>query len=246
MKKMFSLLTIVLLLITGCILNNDKKNNDSNNTGNSGVETFFPFKIGATWTYSSHSVIDTYINDDTYTETITATTPKTGKTYWVMVRAHQGYADTSMFRIENNIVYTFFENFQVAKAAKLSEIHKVSRIYSDLEVPFFKFGLAQGESYTIYNYSANAQSIQLTGKYIGTESVTVSAGTFKNCSKFEITITYQSTQNNTSNSDITTNTMWFAPNVGLVKEVDVSSFTTAGVTHQGMIDTISLTSYTIP
>ena len=90
-----------------------------------------------------------------------------------------------------------------------------------------------------------------TGKYLGTETVTVPAGTFENCVKFQLTMNSHSTFPQSDPPweetwlDITT--LWFADGVGYVKEMSVEQVSDVDGTMDTM-ETITdeLKSYNIP
>lgn len=250
MKKLFALLAVMLIFTAGCILNKEDKKEDTNNNNNSGTtgaSLYLPYKVGATWTYKSHSVSGTYTSDDTFTEKVTGTKVSGGKTYLISVKSYKDYNDTSYVRSENNIAYLFMENvdLNLAKTAKPARINKTSKINADLELPMFKFGISQGTSYSIYSTTQNGTTVTFTGKYIGLENATVTAGSFQNCAKYEIKLLWQSTSNNVVSSDTNVMSMWFAPNVGLVKEEDVYTAQT-GSAKNVSTESIALVSYSIP
>ncbi|MDP2983687.1 MAG: carboxypeptidase-like regulatory domain-containing protein [Candidatus Latescibacter sp.] len=219
----------------------------SSGTGTTEAYLYLPYKVGATWSYKSHSVSGTYTFDDTYTEKVTGTKISGGKTYLISVKSYKDYSDTSYVRIENNIAYLFMENvdLSLAKTAKPARINKTSMINANLELPMFKFGINPGTSYTIYSLTQNGVTVSFTGKYIGLENATVTAGSFQNCAKYEITSLWQSTSNNVVSSDTNVMSIWFAPNVGLVKEEDVYTAQTGSVKSVST-ESMALVSYSIP
>jgi trimeric autotransporter adhesin len=232
---------------SNCIATTLVATQTSSGTGTTAT-LYLPYKVGASWNYKSHYAYGTSAYDDTYSERVTGTKVSGGKTYLILVTSHTDYSDTTFARIENNIAYSFMENvdLSLAKAAKPARITKNFMTSANLELPMFKFGINPGTSYTIYTLTQNTATVTFTGKYLGLEAVTVTAGTFQNCAKYEITTFWQNTVNKVVSSDTNVASMWFAPNVGLVKEEDVYTYATGGVTSSGSTESISLVSYSIP
>ncbi len=94
------------------------------------------------------------------------------------------------------------------------------------DIPWMDFTAGVGDTWTIFDfteqYGGGSSSITGTGKYLGTESVTVPAGTFNNCRKFQLTDQETYTlSGSVQYSEFDTETFWFAKDVGLVKIFDV-------------------------
>jgi hypothetical protein len=253
MKKLFAILALVALApISGCITGGDDGGDSS---GGAGIK-FLPLKPGASWTYDT--VIDygsTRITG-TYTESVLGTQAVEDLTYWLVEdRYFNGLgeysnADSALVRIEGNVVYTLFPEFPSAKialkVAKPADILKTTVLTTGIASPFLKFGLSAGQSWVVYDTgNQNGSHILVTGKSLGTETVQVDAGTFKNCAKFQIVnvMAYSSTDYTYTSTN--TSYLWFAPDVGLVRQDD-TSVTASGTGAYGYTRTVTLTSYMMP
>jgi hypothetical protein len=226
------------------------------NTGTGGSATYFPLKLGATWTFESSESEDSSYNF-VYIDKVVGTMAQGGKTYWMYETSYPSeyysYSDTTLFRIENNTLYGFMgmdfftkpvPKSAKARAAKIASVAKATVFAYGSELPILKFGVSAGTSWTIYDSGViQGNSMKVTARYLGTESVTVPAGTFSNCAKYEMTYvtTYKDPDSSTTETYSDINTTWFAPNVGNVKGVSVSN--NDGDTYSS---TDVLKSYSIP
>ncbi len=227
-------------------------------TGTAGSHTYAPFKLNAKWTYNSVFDADGFASTSEYVETVVGTQSYSGKTYWMLksadINTYYTLEDTTLIRVDNATVYGFFTADLVAKrvpkTAKAARIAKTLAYEYGSEMPIYKFGLGSGQTWTIYDSGVyNGNSMKLTGKSLGTETVTVPAGTFSNCAKLEITVltTMKDTSGTWTSSSVTTE--WFAPNVGRVKASETSTNTHAS--SEGTETTVykyndDLKSYSIP
>ncbi|MHB9031075.1 MAG: carboxypeptidase-like regulatory domain-containing protein [Candidatus Latescibacterota bacterium] len=226
------------------------------NTGSAGSHTFFPLKLGAAWTYDSQDSEDSSYNY-TYTDKVVGTIALGGKTYWMYETTYPGesvsYSDTTLFRVENNVLYGFWSMEDMlmkaaSKAAKLASVTKALVSTFGSEMTLLKFGQSAGHAWTIYDSGVYAgSSLKVTGKYIGTESVTVPAGSFSNCAKFEVAIvmTGKDPSTNITVTSTDTSTQWLAAGVGIVKSVGVSK-SGSGQDASMYTSTDVLKSYIIP
>lgn len=210
-----------------------------NNNGSGGTTNFFPMKLGATWNYEETYDFDGFQSTSTYTDKIVGSMSKNGKTYWMLesmeVEDTYSYGDTTLVRAENNVIYSFFSADMFTKPAPkqakalAAKMAKVTRTMIDAygaEIAWLKFGVSNGTTWTVYDTGVYQGSyVKIVGKYLGTESVTVSSGTYAGCAKIEgvMTSVYHDTEDNQDDTSTTTQTMWFAPGVGMVKSVDVTS-----------------------
>ncbi|MBN1291637.1 MAG: carboxypeptidase regulatory-like domain-containing protein [Candidatus Latescibacteria bacterium] len=232
----------------------DSGNGGDTGSGNAGTHNYFPMKTGATWTYH---VKDTDYEDDEvyeydYTSTVGGTKVFNDKEYWEMLD-EDGYEDGYM-RIENNILYVFGGDDEIyakfpAGVKKTLGVAKTAAIKQDFlneEMPMFYLNASAGTSYKIYEYSISesgyTSSMKINGKYVGTENVSVTAGSFSNCRKYEIIWESSITSSFYSESYVTKTTVYLAPNVGLVKSSD--SETEDGEPY--WLTEEELTSYNIP
>ncbi|MFC1512127.1 hypothetical protein ACFL5H_02915 [Candidatus Latescibacterota bacterium] len=241
MKKVLTLmLAFTIILFAGCIFGSDDGKDDKSSETLSAAD-YLPFKTGSIWVYSDTETDNSQSPPDVHisTSSMTCTGQETinGKTYWKLID-NEGYP--SYLRIENNDAYGFgfFEDMFEEPALK--------GLQETGEMLLFRFGVSTGTTWEVgsYDYSEEEYTLStaISGKYIGTESVTVPAGTYANCAKIEWTITVTS---NISESPISVSFSinmyhWIAPNVGPVK-------TTHESTYEDIIDYTYesvLTSYT--
>ena len=135
------------------------------------AEEYFPLKVGAIWTYRETQ------NDGTsytsVTSEVTGTEILDGKTYFAIKKD----LDTAHMRTQGNIVY-------------IHALEEELRSWGIEEGPLYDFNKSQGETWNVVsvtkNWDGNTVSINIIGKYIGLQDVTVPAGTFKNCAVFEL------------------------------------------------------------
>lgn len=214
------------------------------NNGDSGnASVYLPLKLGATWTFDSTENYDGNIETSTYVESIVGSQVYNGKTYWMREDNYPEWADTTLVRIDGNIAYSFFGGGeQFFKRAKTVSRMNSAVFVTGVEVPIMKFGLSAGQSWTIYDSGATQYgSFVMTGKYIGTETVQVTAGTFQNCLKYEITVTSSYTVESETYTNTDVSLQWFAPNVGMVKSTDSNQSE-----YYSYTGTDTLKSYNIP
>ena len=105
--------------------------------------------------------------------------------------------------------------------AKTTSILDEPNPYND-PLPYFRFDVEPGTTYDIMTYSISeygSGNFTLTwkGTYYGRETVTVTAGTFTDCKKYEILYYAAAVGGGTAQLEITTTVFWLAPNVGTVK-----------------------------
>lgn len=239
MKKLIPPMLIILVaFVSGCIFDNndDEKEADNGENGNGielTAETYMPLKVGATWTYKSTETEEGEEYTYEYTSTIAGTTIKDNKTYFVMF--DDDTQDSMYVRIEDNILYDILPSEEyIAKAvSKRTGILSAAKTafteqFPSGEVPFFNFNKEAGQTWEIFSYSDSGEGYSLTfsmtGKFLGTEKVTVPAGAFENCAKFEATMNsmYSITIDGSQESHEwrNTTTFWIAPGVGIVKIIE--------------------------
>ncbi len=235
MKKLIPLIVFLLTtLVVSCIFDGDSGDDEKKETGNElSAETYLPLKVGVTWTYTSTGTEEGEEYTHEYTSTITGTTIKDNKTYFVMFDDDD--QESMYMRIENNILYnilSFEENEAKAVVKRAGILSAAKTAFTEQipsgEVPFFNFNKEAGQTWEMFSYSDSGEgyssTFDMTGKFIGTETVTVSAGTFTNCVKYEINMRnmYSYTIEDVSKSYEWRNTMtfWLAPGVGPVKIIE--------------------------
>lgn len=207
-----------LIAFLGC-----SKDNQDGPTGPSlepSAETYMPLKVGSAYTYKQTGSVQGEIFIETTTLTIvgTRTFQENNNTYYVIVNSFQ---DSMYLRIEKNIVYEYVP-------LELQEI------------PNFDFNKEEGQIWEIYSESNPMGSMTVTGKFLGTEDITVPSGTFENCAKFENT--WRVILFDNSGEVLTSvegkDLQWLAPNVGIVKRTRM---------HESLVTAIEeLVAYAVP
>jgi len=203
-------------------------------------------KLNATWNYSETYDWGGFQSTSTYRDKIVGTMSQGGKTYWMLESTEMedtnSWSDTTLVRADNNVIYSFYSADMFTKAvpksakavaAKMAKIARASLYVYGTETTYFKFGVSTGTTWTVYDTGVYQGSyVKIIGKYLGTESVSVTAGSYSGCAKIELTMTsvYKDTDTNETDTSTSTETLWFAPNVGIVKQTDVTSVTYDGQT----------------
>ena len=254
MKKLFTLLLFASLAVfPGCNSSSgnddDGDNNgggsDSGSGGSGSASTYLPFKANNTWTYTSTDGDET----SSYTDTVIGSTTIEGKSYWMIQSVDSSAeADTSYMRIADNNLYSFLDTEMMTGYGKISgnaakiagAVKKSLEDYGD-EVIRAKFGVSAGTTWSMVSTSV----LTMTGKYIGLESVQTTAGNFSNCAKFMTTTTASGSVSGTSYSSTYVEYIWFAPNVGVVKDATSYQYKYGNQTVQSWTSTDTLKSYTV-
>ncbi len=260
MKKIFALmlaLLMVMFMAVGCLTSDDDDKDDDGGTNTGGgtlqATTYFPLKVGATWLYSETGTSYGETSEYTYQHVVTGTTTINGKTYFIMDEDDE---DT-FYRIADNKLYVlgFFD--EMYKTANMPEAAKaaVAKIAEDgEEYVLVDFTKKANTPWTIYSETDSGEgytsTMIMTGKYLGTQNVSVTAGSFNNCAKFEMvmTSTWSHSYDGQSYSGTwkSTTTVWAAPNVGIVKLTEKSEENHMGTNEVMENLTTVLTSYSIP
>ena len=197
-----------------------------------GTHRYYPVKVNASWTMTVTEADS--IRGDTHVFHKTITVPGTEEIfmndYWTFVD-DAGEID-SYVRVEGDIVYILSEFFDKDAAendgtsfrrAAGSARHAAAADGDPTkeELPYIRFDVGPGESYDIMTYESPIIGMYFylswTGKYVGTEDITVIAGTFEECRKYEIVYDAYGVGGGSSQRDTTVTTIWFAPDVGKVK-----------------------------
>jgi len=145
------------------------------------------------------------------------------------------YGNDRYYRIENNIVYGFSELFYLAGdheedsgvADDEQDDTEDENPFRD-ELPLLRFDAQPGASYDIMSFSQTVFggaffSMTWTGASLGTDDVTVIAGTFGNCKVFEIVYDSVAVGGGSSSYQRITTTLWLAEGVGKVRSVETKS-----------------------
>jgi hypothetical protein len=204
-----------------------------NTSGNAGTHNLYPLKTNATWTFEAVTVVSGFSYTEKIIDRVTGTMVKGGKDYWAMesttydTDGKEDSKDTAYMRIENDIMYTYGSDFFTAKAAPAAfKSAQNPSVFKALQTTYdhlvlLKFNVSAGTAWDIMKDSGsalgNSYSVTVTGKYIGTETV----GAYSNCAKYELD--YKS-ESNTTYGKIAGRwfrTIWLAPNVGPVKEIEM-------------------------
>jgi len=210
MKKLFVVLILAgLAVFSGCLLSSDNKKTDNGGGGGgtetAGFNTYLPYRLGSSWTYEETEYRPIY----TLIETIIGTRSRDGKIYWMLEEWEEklGYyditTDTTLVRIEGNTVYE-----------------------GAGDRPILKFGLSPLQTWIVWEISRS----KYVGKYLGIEGaqVTVPAGSFSGCAKYEFFFEDIATEKSSKLAKTEPyyyhhrSTAWYAPNVGKVKETSES------------------------
>ncbi|MFC1608200.1 carboxypeptidase-like regulatory domain-containing protein [Candidatus Latescibacterota bacterium] len=217
--------------------------------GFAGTHEDYPVSAHASWTISR--VMSDFTNasrqEYSYTVTVMETVLINGERYWVLEN-DDGEFD-SYLRIDGDTVYTFAEFAQVTteKARPARELESSDNDPLTDPLPLLRLDLQPGTTYDIMSHSGSIYgggSFTHTwlGTYIGTETVTVPAGTFTDCRKYEIINDSAAVAGAAAVREITTSQLWLAPNVGVVKQIDT---TTDGYDTTRIIEE-ELVGYSIP
>lgn len=224
MKKLFALMLILLFALSaGCITDSDDDGDDGDNDsgglngGGTTAAEYFPLSTPATWTFDETEEYDGETYTDTYTMTISGTETINGETYTVLSSSD---GEDMYFRIEDNIVYMYDPYLYIAETDNPAKTAALGKITDD-EMPWMNFGVGKGKTWTIFDHSEQHEgyswSMSQKGKYIGTESVTVPAGSYSNCMKFQMTTQSSYSGEGEQGNYLDTETFWFAKGVGPVK-----------------------------
>jgi len=108
--------------------------------------------------------------------------------------------DSVCMRIENNIFYVYI--------AVIGDEFK--------DIPYLNFNKEAGQTWELFSGNiesdeGNSGTLIWSGTFLGTETITVPAGSFTNCAKFETTTIAIPLSIEVKES------IWLAPNIGLVK-----------------------------
>ncbi len=260
MKKYFAFLLFVLMAFAaGCITDSNEDDNDNDKAGSGGTQsatTYLPLNIGATWSYTeiiawSH-MEESEADTSTLTMTVTGTSEKNGKTYKTLsVVSDWGdgdpYTSETYMRIEGDNIYIYDPEWAL-KPAAAKKAMPVRKTTSEAEEQLmFKFKQSPGHTWTVSTDSESGEgysySETMNATYYGTENVTVAAGTFADCARFNLTSTSTSTYSGESYTYTSQTSIWLAPNVGVVKETDSFQH---GEETDSESSQMELTSYNIP
>lgn len=214
------------------------------------IERYFPDEVGLTWTFSG-SIADQVQRVSTYTNVaaVKGTAEKNGvkvKIFTESNQANDGPAESYFFRDGNGIVYhggdptTPFETQLVP--------YRVIRFPLALHQPFpqiQKRSIAFGQD--LDNDGKEEQAdvyAEITAASF--ETVSVPAGTFKDCLKLQgsliVQVTLSKDQKVVQMIDKTTN--WFAPGIGMIKGVEKIEYPSVdGSNPTGSIITEELTEF---
>ena len=200
MKQFKVLILVCLFFYSGC--EKDKSKNPTPPSHGLSAETYLPLKIGATWTYTNTTTEQGNEFSETTTTRIDRTEKITqnNKTYFVSVERDE---EEGFLQIENNRIYSYS--------------HGESQ-----EVPIFNFEIEIGETWLIFDERNRMGSMTLTGKFLGTENLTVPAGTFTGCAMFEhaFKLNLFNSAGKVEETEESTEVIWLAPDVGLAKSTE--------------------------
>jgi hypothetical protein len=164
---------------------------EENSTFN--AQTYYPLKIGSTWTYEGIGATPDIVN------TVSGTEVKDDKTFTKIdaeiIENNNTYSDVILARCEDNFIFQ----------GKSSGEKKL----------LFDFNAELNKRWTKRYETKESKIVIRTGRIVDFNmTVNVPAGTFDNCIVYEISDT--SSQANVSSS-LVIYTYWLAPDVGIVK-----------------------------
>ncbi len=219
---------------------------ESGLTGFAGTNVYYPMSNSASWTIKRS---DTDFKEGSlevyeYTLIVNGTKLVNDREYWLLMN-DDGEFD-SFIRIEDDVVYTFtdfadvytsddyiFKNIVNMKPGAVNSLNSQNSSSNDDwdpfkdELPILQLNLNPGIEYDIMSHmiSGIGASFTLTwlGEYIGTENVTVTAGTFTNCKKYQIIYYAVGVGGGGSALEITTTVLWLAPDAGVVKSTEIKT-----------------------
>jgi hypothetical protein len=183
-----------------------------------------PLTDGSEWEWSSETV--NYDGDQLYSDTYTIVSlfavSKNGVDFQLMDNYDEW--DDPYYRFDGDLLKIWWDDDSYVwfKPAVTAEDEGEAFTY-------YNFGASVGEEWSVFSYEGDSEDLTVTcvGKYLGTEDVTVTAGTFTGCAKMELTYTklYNYTDlftgEETSELIVKKSTHWFAKGVGEVKSYEV-------------------------
>jgi uncharacterized protein YjdB len=212
------------------------------------IGNYFPLSQGDTWFYSG-TVSDSRLPSTSFNNTVTYTRskPLNGVSVAVLSESNPGNAgaDETYLTKSTSGITNYGNNdaqdFLTQQLVPYQEMRFPQKIGSSFE-QFNKSGLNWPDS-DYDGRSETAKAVSLV-TIAGFENVTVTAGNFSNCAKvvtvLTVTITFSS---DGSEAELTeTDTSWYAPGVGSVKNTSVIEVTGQGVVFA---ETDQLTAYIV-
>lgn len=237
MKKVF-LLFFVPVIALGLACNDENNNKGVLDPGSGSEDTaqasvYYPMKTDAYWVNSYSESVNGVVEDQgDEVVTITGREMVNDREYWKFIYGDGDYYDYA--RIENNVLYALYPDFWVNKPAVLAKAAGVlDEPFIGEEEPIIDFNSGIGESWTIYENTITTEesssTFKMIGSFVGTEDVTVPAGTFTDCRKFhhDWIYTYSAGDSTTIYNMLTT--YWLAANVGVVKTMEIDDSWEEGV-----------------
>lgn len=194
-------------------------------------QPYFPVRAGATWTYttnlttnksSKHTVTIEKLTDNSFTQhqVFTSSTGKSG------VDVRTNWSCTS-----NGLTSSQTDNNTVSTSSTQVDAKVIRQ--SGVVIPS---NLGVGMTWTFSQLSSmkmGGQTLEIPSdasfKAVGTESVTVKAGTF---TALKVTATTKITMPGSKEATETTQTIWYARGVGMVKTLVGSGTTTELVSYK--------------
>ena len=210
MKRLLLVPVLFAVLFTGgCIFDDD-------DDGGVNAEKWLALSSGAECTYERSDLIDGATETIAFTMNSNGTASLNGKTYRRVESKYPDRADTILVRASGDMAYGFFNQ------VRADMNRSMPGPASGAETALLKFGKKSGDTWVI---SDSGQllggSTSLAGKYAGTESVTVPAGTYADCAVFDLTLIQSMLVSGGATVVTTTITrLWFAPDIGLVKRIE--------------------------
>ncbi|MCE5249035.1 carboxypeptidase-like regulatory domain-containing protein [bacterium] len=203
-------------------------------SGFAGSHTYYPMSSNAIWTIRAHEtdLLDGYTYDYQFSRIVNGTKVINNIEYWMIVNDDDEF--DSFVRIDSNTVYTFadFVNFgdlgvSTGKSAGLFPTLTKAASGNEPdphvdELPLLRLDVNPGTTYDIMSWSNSEYGANFTltwlGTYDGEEDITVTAGTFSGCRKYEIAYYAAAVGGGSTQIEITRTMLWLAPNVGIVKK----------------------------
>lgn len=198
MKKwIIAVLVISVIAIVGC----GKEESDEGGGGSGAtISNPFPMGVGNWWAYMEY---ETTTKPDTTHDTtkIIGTADVNGKHTYVMINT-ENPNDTSYLYEENGYIHELYYSREMGRW---------------IDFKLLKTPLSVGDRWTVHSESDSNTSFTQTAEAVGSENVTVPAGTFSGALLVKYTTVTSFSYGGHTYADTSYNYVHFADNIGAVK-----------------------------